>query len=326
MIGHHARHRVCRLDCVVAAHRRLRPVDAAAVGVRLVGLDHVRITRAEEVGVERDDHPGLREIEEGPKRAPEGHLHTYGCRITASGVVRDPAHVRETRFEQAAQTRQRRRRRRLGEHGDLPVRPVAAAELDEVGPGRIGAPAPHPLGAVGVVEVEHRGLRIAARSRTGVRMLRVRLDFRRPPFVAFDQQGLHDAPERHRRGVEQRLAGNHFLGFPRVGQNLLDRTAAGRQAGHRHRRPHELQKRAPVRGRRGCGGLRPELAPVAERVGAVVVRQAAPGPDGARLGRRRRRLCRRLCRRGVEDRQVDQHRDKREIVRGGWNQRGRGAA
>ena len=86
-------------------------------------------------------------------------------------------------------------------------------------------------------------------------MIGVAFDLRRPAFVALDEEADAGAGKRHRRRVEERLAGHQLFGLPHVGNDLLVRLPrAGADAGQRQRRAHQLQEAAaadriePLRG------------------------------------------------------------------------------
>ena len=128
-------------------------------------------------------------------------------------------------------------------------------------------------------------------------MIGVAFDLGRPALVALDEQPGRDAAERHRGGEEQRLAGDDLFGLPDVGNDQLVRLArAGRGAGQRHRRAHQLQEAAAADRVEPLGRLARELA-VQEllelgRLGQLV--EAPPVP-----------ACRRLLQPGADCLQID---------------------
>ena len=79
-------------------------------------------------------------------------------------------------------------------------------------------------------------------------MIGIALHFGGAAQMTFHQQPGCDAGGGHRRGVEQRLSGHHFLRLPHVGDDhFLRLLGAGRSAGQRQRRTHQSQKPAPRR-------------------------------------------------------------------------------
>ena len=102
------------------------------------------------------------------------------------------------------------------------------------------------LRAVGIVHAKQRGLREDVSSAQARRMLVVAFDLRRPPQVAFHQHGTRVSAQRHGRRVKLRPPRNDVLGLLHVRHDRLERQlgAAG-HAGHRQRRPHQLQESAP---------------------------------------------------------------------------------
>ena len=110
-------------------------------------------------------------------------------------------------------------------------------------------------------------------------MHRVALDLRRASLVAFHQQAGGHAAERHRGGVEERLARDQLFGLLHVRDDLFLRLLrARRDAGERERRAHQFQKRA-ARDRIGDRlDLRGELViePRLERRVACLLLEAPP--------------------------------------------------
>ena len=287
VVGHAAGGRVLALDHVEAAHAA-GPACFASFREAAAVLDRVAGLAAQEVGVEGDDDGGVLEVVRGAKIATQRAIHPDPRGVVAGGAVGDPAGAGA--FHLLAQAEQRRAGRGLAEHDGAGTEAAglarAARKGDEVGPGRGlrglagGAARANGAGAVGVVEVEHAGLREHVRRALAHRVLGVALDLGRAPFVALDQQALQDAAHREGRRVVVGDAGDDLLGLAGVRQDLLLRAAAAGEAGHRHRRAHHLHKGAAAR-----AVVAPE---VFVAVGAGVLLAAADlldlGVAGARLG------------------------------------------
>src|SRR5439155_6795014 len=105
------------------------------------------------------------------------------------------------------------------------------------------------LGAVRIVEGEHRRLRKGIRSSETGGMVRIPLDFCRAPLVAFREDPSGDASERHCRGEIQRLSGKKLFRLANVGSDRLHwLSRTGAQTCQGKRSPHQPQKPAPPYG------------------------------------------------------------------------------
>jgi hypothetical protein len=120
---------------------------------------------------------------------------------------------------------------------------VLLHEFDKRGPLRLLAALRHALAAIGIVQLEERGLLPHAGRAETSRMLRVAFELDRSPVVATRDEP-HDVPgDIHARRVEARFARHEAVGSLREVDHLvfLPATSAG-QAGEREGRAHHLQE------------------------------------------------------------------------------------
>jgi len=124
--------------------------------------------------------------------------------------------------------------------------PGVASELEEQGTDR--SPAEDGARALGVPQIEHRGLRVDVGRAEARRMIRVALDLRRPPHVAGGEHAERVAGADGRRGGEgERHAGDDLLRLLDVGDDGLERLlGAGGGAAERQRGSHQLHEAAAV--------------------------------------------------------------------------------
>src|SRR6266571_8798661 len=117
------------------------------------------------------------------------------------------------------------------------------------------------LRPIRIVEPQHRCLREHVGRAETCRVIFVAFYLCRSSFVAFNHQSSSKTIERHRCSKEHRLAGNKFLGLPRVRRNVLRRLAsAGRQSRERERRAHQFEKLASANGITPLGSVLGKLA------------------------------------------------------------------
>jgi len=238
---------------VKPAHRVLHAFQAPALreGLRVVG--EVAGTAVQKVGVETHDDLGRPKLVSRPKRTAEGLLHAETACVVSSRRIREPFKIGKAVLHALPHGLEGGRVALLHQHGHLPTLGLIAqlaTKGDEVTP-RSGAPIlSHRPGAIGVVQVEHRGLLVRTRARLPGRVIAVAFDLGRTPLVALGHDGSQNAPERHARGVVIRNARHHRLLIVGVGQDFLLRPPASGEARHGHGRPHELQELATRRAAR----------------------------------------------------------------------------
>ena len=282
-----------RLGHVQPVHLGFRATDAAAVG-EVAGVTNVAGRgRAEDVGVERDDHVGLIEAVMDVGRRSKGQLGSGVAVLARRRVVLVPLRLRHAGEELANLRPERRRPNSLGQKAQpgsavrLQLGHLTADRLNETAPGADLAPIHHGLRPVGVVHRQDRALTEQVRRADARGVIGVAFELGRTPHVAFGQQARADAAERHRRGKEQRLARDDVFRLTNVGDDeLVGLSRAGGGAGQRDRGAHQLQESAPPDGIEPLGGLRRKLAvqELAEFVGLGQLVEAPPVllPGGTR--------------------------------------------
>ena len=264
-------------------------VDAATGGERPRVLHAERVLRSQEVGVEREDDVGLFEVVDRLDVVAKGQPGAGAGVVAGRRLPLDPLRVGMGGEHLLDLGGQGRRVDGLGEDaqsgalaGGL-ARQRAAHGGHERAPGLDPAQLGDGLRAVGIVEREDRRLGVHVGAAPAGRVIGVSLDLGGPTLVALDQKTRGDAAERHGGGEEHRLAGHQLLGLPHVGHDeLVGLTRAGRDAGQRQRRAHQLEESAPAHRVGPLRGVGRELA-VEEflelgRLGDGF--EAAPGPAG----------------------------------------------
>ena len=191
--------------------------------------------------------------------------------------------------QQRGQGGRRHRRRQEVEPGSATRLLIAQGLLHrthEPRPALQLAPEGRRLQAVGIVEIEHGRLGQDVDAAEACRMLRIALDFGRPPHMAFDQNRHRRPAEGNRAGEVERPARDDVLGLTDVGDDRFRGLfGAGADTRQRQRGAHQLEEVAasfrviPLRGLirklpmqvvaevRRIGQL-PEAAPVQAAVGA----------------------------------------------------------
>jgi hypothetical protein len=224
------------------------PADPA-LGREVAGVAHGSGAGGQHVAVERQHDIRLGEVVARLDQLAEGLLGSGTHRVATGGLPLVALDLRIRPQHALPERLERRRRRRSGEHADtdtlerdLGVEVRLERRLERA-PGARALELEDRLRAVGIVERQDRGLgdRVGRAEARGV--LRVAFDLRRPPHVALGEHRLEIAEHRHRRGEEQRPAGEDLLRLLDVGDDLLERLlGAGGEAGERQRGARELQE------------------------------------------------------------------------------------
>jgi hypothetical protein len=252
---------------VETAHALGRRVEPAARRERAGVLHAEGVLGGEEVGVERDDDVGLREVVHRLHVFAERQFRAGARVVTRRRFPLHPARLGVLRQNLLDLGGQRRRVDRLGEDaetgapgGDL-RRERALHRGDEGAPRANLAELGDGVRAIGVVEREHRGLRVEVGGALAGGVVGVAFDLGRAPVVALHEQARRHAAERHRRGVEERLARHDLFGLPHVRHDeLVGLHGAAGHAGERQRRAHQLEEAAPAHRVVPLGRIRRELA------------------------------------------------------------------
>jgi len=253
VVGHRAGARGDGLDRVEPAHLPGGvDVERLAAGreVARVGDRHRAVV--EEVGIDRQHHVGLGEVEADLARRAEGGAHR-GVARAVERLVDVPLGERELRQDLSHQPREGRRGDPPGDQPQAVAahRPESDAQAvhaaHEGVPGADLAELGDRRGAVRIVEVEDRSLDHRVGAAAARRMLLVAFDLGRPAHVALAQHAEAVALVRRGGGEEERLAGDDVLGLAHVGDDLLRRLlVAGHQAGERQRGAGQLEEAAAV--------------------------------------------------------------------------------
>ena len=203
-----------------AAQHRLGDVEPAHVGARRAALGPLALLRevhrpaAEEVGVERDDHLGLRQIELRLERAAEGEARALVGRVGADRDVPDTSAPWGAARDALLQ-RRRAAATPIGSTRNASLAPPSALSssrcLSSVWQNcfqlRAGPRSLISWARAVVVEREDRGLIERRRDALGERVLGVAFDLGRAAFPRGRQDGGGHAAVGERRGVVQRPAG-----------------------------------------------------------------------------------------------------------------------
>jgi hypothetical protein len=219
---------------------RARVLQAAVAGAEKVGVEREDDVRALD-GVLRIDvlaecEPAALPGVVAPEWLP---LHPLGLRQPAEQLV----HLRAQRGrgDGLAEDTEARPLHRLLRRDDAAHRGDEGVESPDVAKVR------DRRRAIRVVEVEDRGLREDVGGAAARGMIRVAFDLRRAALVALHEEADARSRKRHRRRVEERLAGDELLGLAHVRHDLLARLPRARaDAGKRERRAHQLEEAAPA--------------------------------------------------------------------------------
>ena len=127
------------------------------------------------------------------------------------------------------------------------VDPLGGADFahgaEEVGPGANLAVVSDCLAAVGIVELENRGLGEGVASAEGGGVLGVALQLGGPSLVAFGQESAGHPVQSGSSSEEQGAAGDDLFRLPDVRHDVLGGLAgAGAEAGEGQRSAHELEE------------------------------------------------------------------------------------
>ena len=262
----------------------VEPVHAGGLATpagEVAGLAQVVALGGEEVGVEREDDVGADQAVLGVEGAAEGQRRALARGVVGHRAPAVDAGPGEAGQQPGAQVGLGRRAGGLGQH----PQPGAAVlgehagqrrELAEVGaPGQRLAVADHAGQPMRVVEIEDGGQLVEAGAAEAGRVIRVALHLGGAALVALDHHAHAVAAAGDGRGVVGGDARGHAGRALDVGDHLLARRLAGREAGQRRRGAQDLQEGAAgeALGRRllavGVGaGLRID--------GAVPLGEAAP--------------------------------------------------
>ena len=265
MVGGDAGDRERALDHVEAVHRVAgdRARRPAGEGARVT--DRLGIVE-QEVGVEREDHARLVEVDRPARAAgPRRGARPGGAFSSPSGVIarrrapagsaagaasRRRASVGDANGSASSASPRRRRRRA----------PRRAPSRRRRSPSRSSRspPCSTTARAVGIVEVEDRGLRPGARRAGRRRVQLVALDLRRPALVALDQQ----AERARRRTASSSRSGAGCPGSISSGASTYGTMfSTGRRQPARpasdERRAHQLRASSRRRDRRPAPRTRP---------------------------------------------------------------------
>ena len=254
-VGRHA------LDGVEPVHRR--PLGPHLAGAREVP----RVTEAprplgEEVGVKREDDLRLGEVVDPVVRPAQSGDRGEGLVVRRRRLPSVPARLGALGEDRPHLVGEGRRGDRTGQdaHPQAAQRLLGLEErrrlVDEGPPGADAAKVDDRLRAVGVVEVEHRGLGEDVGRPQARRVVGVALDLRRPAGVALGEHPVAVAALDVGAGEVERLARHDLLRLADVGDDPFERLlgAAG-QTGEPQRGAGELEEGAagdPV-----VGGLDP---------------------------------------------------------------------
>jgi hypothetical protein len=244
---------------------RLRDIQAIqAVGIALEATPRRKLPRIpqvrralrrQEVGIERDHDIGAGEIVERLHILPGGHPQSRpGVVGGRHGFPLDPPRPRVRGEHLLDLGRQGRRGDRFGQDpqaralGDRLRGQPRAHRRDEGTPRSNLAQLHHRSRAIGVVQRQHRGLRIQIGRAEAAGVIGIAFDLRRAPLVAFDEQPGRHAAERHRGRVVLRSTRDLVFRLPHVRHDQLGglRRARGPDAGQRERRAHQLEKGSPA--------------------------------------------------------------------------------
>ena len=226
----------------------------AATRHEVVRVAHRGPAAREEVGVDRDDDVGIREIVDRRQVGAEGELSPLAGVVAADRFVLMPASLRQRLQQGLALAGERRRRDRRAEDSQPRTvaadRQCAAGGADEFAPGGDDADVLDRLRTVGIVHRQDRGLGEGVGSAEARRMELVTFKLRRPAHVAGGDQADGAVAGGHRRGEVIRQARRDPLGLPDVRHDLFGRSlAAPLRAGERDGGGHQLQEAATIGGR-----------------------------------------------------------------------------
>ena len=278
-----------------------RALHHIAAGHKVAGITNPSRAPPEEVPIQAQHHARLGEVVAQAHRLTHGQLRAQQAVIVVQRLVLVPARFREPLQHLGHQLGQAGR----GHGFSQDAQPGPAPQLQRHKRGLHflgkGVPGGDPaavhkhLRAVRVIEVQDGGLGKDIGSPQAGRMPRVALYFGGPPLMALGQHAQTVARVGRRRGVEQGLARNHFLGRDHVGNYFFHRLlGAGGQPGQGHGSAHEADEIAAVDGipLRHRGGMARHLPlhHAGEPIGAGQVLQAAPVGAPAGLGQLGARL------------------------------------
>ncbi len=237
-----------RLRDVEPVHGVGRLVDAAAGG-ELAGVAQIARTGRQEIGVEGDDHVGVGEIVVRVGGLTEGLLGAGARGVWSGGIPLVPLGGRIELLNAAKLSGHGGRGHRLGENPDarailcLLLCQRLAQFAGELAPRADLTVKSERLGTIGVVELEHRALRVRVAGAERGGMLGVALHLGGPAHVAFGEQAVGKTVHRHGGGEEQRTPRNQVFRLAHVRHDVFGGLpGAGRHTGQRQRRAHHLHE------------------------------------------------------------------------------------
>jgi hypothetical protein len=253
-----------------------------AHALELPRLAEVVALALQEVGVEREDHVGAREVEERLHRRAERDGAAGPHRLLARGLPGVEPGAGEAGLHPAPERLQRRRARGLDEEAQ--PRPTVPLVLlrepreprHERGARERPALPREPAEPGRIVEIEDRRLEDRVRAAAVRGVGGVALDLRRATLPA-----RHDEPDRvaapaRRRRVRGRDARRHRLRPADVRDHLLARRLAALEPGERYRGAEDLEEAAAGEPLGRLRGALRELARLGD--GAAVLGEGAPAP------------------------------------------------
>ncbi len=210
--------------------------------------------RAEDIGVQAYDGLGLIQLQPHRQRPAEGDPRGLQHAVLVHGLEHVPPRPGPAVGQRLEFAREGRRGTRAGQN----AQPLALGLVEPPGvlhhrrferlPARGPAFVAHRLRAVRIVEAQHLGLGVGVRGSAAQGMGGQALELGRPAVIGLADHRLGVAAERHRRGVEARLARNQVLGRLDIGNGARVRLAfAGGKAADGQGRPHDLEQ-APAPG------------------------------------------------------------------------------
>ena len=241
MVRFRACQRRCALDDVETVHF-LAIVGDAAAGREILLVPHAARSVRHEIGVQRDDDVRLVEVIDRVLAVRQRALHP-------SRVPLVPRRLRVVACNCRDDFCRRGRRDRPGQEAEAsPLTTLLGGQRRLRGRQEV-APRPHftakrdGLRAIGIVQIENRGLREAVGAAKARRVLGIAFDLGRPPHVALDEHRVRVTAVSDRARKEERTPGNDVFRLPDVGNDLFFRlTGAGADASQRQRRAHQLQE------------------------------------------------------------------------------------
>ena len=220
----------------------------------IAGVTHAGRALGEKIALQRQHDLRLREVVSDREILTECPSSALTGQIRAGGLPLDEAGLGQGLLQAAHLSHQGRRdqgRRHHGQPGPLQgtqgVQGLLHLAAERV-PAAGNVQVERDLRAIGIVELQDRGLREEIGATEARRMLGITLDLGGTPHVALDQQTDGESGARLRHGGREieTATRDDFLGLLYIGNDLLQRLAAtGVEPGQGQGGTHELQKAAP---------------------------------------------------------------------------------